>query len=344
MSAVVRFGVIGAGAFASRRHIPDILRHGDAKLVALCRRDPEVLKRLADHFEPERTYTDWRKMLDECPLDAVVIATPNNLHYEQAEAALERGLHVLLEKPMTVRADEAGKLRDLAKRLGLKLLVALNPPYWAHCHAIRRAIHGGRIGEVESVSFYWAGNSEVVFADAPMPAVMPGPVNPTLFRADPAQCGGGHLMDGGAHLVSEILWVTDMCASRVACVMDQSPSDRRAALVMTLENGAIATICSVGNSHAARRRVRNAIGGSRGIITIDGFEFRTTIGTDGGESEEFTEADLPAVAGPVVNLVDAVLHQGELFSNGDHGANVQQVLAAAYESVSTSRLISVRSS
>jgi predicted dehydrogenase len=343
MSGTVRFGVVGAGAFASRRHIPDIIRNGGATLAALCRRDAETLKRLADHFEPERTYTDWRRMLDECPLDAVLIATPNHLHYEQARAALERDLHVLLEKPMTVRAEEARELRDLAEARGLRLAVALNPPYWAHCHAIRRALHGGHVGEVESISFYWTGDSGVVFGDKPMPEDMPGPVNPTLFRSDPAQCGGGCFMDGGAHLVSEVLWVTDLRATRVTSLMDRTPSDRRTALSMTLENGAIATICSIADSQSAGRRVRNTIGCSRGTIAVDGFDFRTTIAPEGGEPESFSEADLPPVPGPVANLVDSILQHAPLSSDANHGAHVQEVLEAAYRSAASSSALALGS-
>jgi predicted dehydrogenase len=342
MRSTLRFGVIGAGAFASRRHIPDILRNDNAVLAALCRRDEETLRRLAEHFEAERAYADWRRMLDECPLDAVVIATPNNLHFEQAKAALEHDLHVLLEKPMTVRADEARELHRMAEERGLRLAVALNPPYWAHCHAIRRAIQGGRIGEIESLGFYWTGNSGVVFGDTPMPADMPGPVHPTLYRADPAQCGGGCFMDGGAHLVSEILWVTGLRATRVACLMDDTPSDRRAALAMTLGNGAVATIGSVADSQSAGRRVRNTFGGSQGTITVEGFEFRTTIAPDGGEPETFREADLSPVPGPVANLVDAILRQTPLNADAVHGVHVQEVLEAAYRSASSGVVEAIR--
>jgi predicted dehydrogenase len=341
MSNMLRFGVIGAGAFASRRHIPDILRNENATLTALCRRDAETLKRLSDHFGPERTYTDWRRMLDECPLDAVVIATPNNLHFEQAKAALERGLHVLIEKPMTARAEEARELQKLAEAHDLRLAVAFNPPYWAHCHAMRRALHGGHLGEVESASFYWAGNSGVVFGDKPMPEDMPGPVHPTLFRADPSQCGGGCFMDGGAHLVSEVLWVTGLRATQVACLMDRTPSDRRTALSMTLENGVVATLSSIADSQGASRRVRNTIGCSRGTITVDGFDFRTTIMPDGGEPETFCEADLPPVPGPVADLVDSILHQTPLLSDVGHGVHVQEVLEGLYASAASGSAVTL---
>src|SRR5262252_6542005 len=125
---MIRFGVIGAGWFASRRHLPDIVNNPHAVLASLCRRDAESLAKLAAHFKPQETFTDWRAMLDASRLDAVLIATPHNLHFETARAALEQGLHVLLEKPMTVRSEDARTLCAIARERGLTLAVALNPP------------------------------------------------------------------------------------------------------------------------------------------------------------------------------------------------------------------------
>src|SRR6266496_4446293 len=130
----IRIGVIGAGWFASRRHLPDIVGHPELRLSALCRRNPDALQLLAGQFQPDAVYSDWREMLDKRPLDAVLIATPHDLHYEHAKEALERGLHVLLEKPMTIRSDHARELCALARDRNRVLAVAVNPPYWAHCH------------------------------------------------------------------------------------------------------------------------------------------------------------------------------------------------------------------
>jgi predicted dehydrogenase len=336
----VRFGVIGAGWFASRRHIPDIRSHPEAGLAALCRRDYEQLQRLRRQFEPERSFQDWQEMLDQCPLDAVVIATPHNLHFAPARAALERGVHVLVEKPMTIDPAEAWELARLARSKGLSLAVALNPPFWAHCHRIRGAIQEGRIGEVEALTFYFSGSAAAVFGDAPLPADLPGVVPPTLYRSDPEQCGGGYFIDGGSHLVSEVLWVTGLKAIAVSCHMDATPSDRRAALTLTLENGALATIVTLGDSQHAGRRVRNTIAGSRGTITVEGFDFLTTIDS-GDESESFREADLPPIPGPVTNLVDAIRGHALVASPAEHGAAVVEIIHAAYESAATGQRVAV---
>ena len=132
------------------------------------------------HFglPPDSGFADWQKMLDLAPLDAVLIATPNYLHYEQAKAALERGLHVLLEKPMTLKTAQARELVELAKARDLKLAVALNPPHWAHCHRARRALQNENMGTFESAAIYWTGAAEHLFDRAPRPANMDGVVHP----------------------------------------------------------------------------------------------------------------------------------------------------------------------
>ncbi len=337
----LRFGVIGAGWFASRRHIPDILKHPEAELVALIRRDESELQRLRDHFGPVETYTGWEEMLRRTELDAVVIATPHNLHYAPARAAMERGLHVVLEKPMTVDPAEAWDLCRIAKERGVQLAVALNPPYWAHCHGIRRAIQGGAIGDVESISFYWTGNALPLFGEAPRPADMPGIVPPTRYREDPEQVGGGYLNDGGPHLISELLWTTGLQAIRVTCLMDRLPSDRRAVIAIELENGALATVCSLGDSRHDGRRVRNTIGGSRGTITVEGFEFLTTVRTHDAEPVTFQENEMASVPGPVANLIDAIRGRAAVASPPEHGAHVQDVIAAAYESAANGRTVEI---
>jgi predicted dehydrogenase len=336
----LRWGVIGAGWFASRRHIPDIQEHPEARLAALCRRDPEALARLVERFEPEDTYTDWQEMLERCPLDVVVIATPHNLHYEPARAALERGIHVLVEKPLAVEPRQAWELCSLARERGLVLGVALNPPFWPHCHYIRAAIREGRIGTFELASLVWTGNVAHVFGEAPPPANLPGVVPPTMYRSDPERCGGGFLIDSGSHLVSEVLWTTGLRVRSVACLMDSTPSDRSDGLALTLDNGAIATLTVTGSSQFKSRRLLNAYHGSEGSLRVEGPEFRTTLDI-GGEAEAFHAGDAPPVPGPVANMVDAVRGRAELLSPGEHGTHVVEVISAAYRSAAEKRTISI---
>ena len=337
----IRLGVIGAGSFVSRRHLPDVQNCANMALVALCRRDEAARTRMAEHFgvAPKNAFADWRQMLDETPLDAVLIATPNSLHFEQAQAALERGLHVLLEKPMTVRSEDARELVRLAREKGLRLGVALNPPYWAHCHRARRALQDETMGTLESVSLYWSGTASHLFGRSPQPASQPGVVPPTSYRADPDLNGGGYFVDGGPHMVSELIWVTGQRIRRVSAFMDATPSDMRATLSVEFENGAVGSLNSIGDSHYPHRRVLNIFGCANGMVQIKNFDFETTITRAGHEPETFKEADLVRVGTPVGNFADAIQGLAPLFSPGEHGAHVVEVVEAAYRSAETGEAI-----
>jgi predicted dehydrogenase len=339
----IRIGVLGAGWFSSRRHLPDITANRNATLAAICRRNPEELAKIQTAFPTERIFTDWRRMLDEADLDAVLIATPHSLHFEQAQAALERGLHVLIEKPMTVRSDHARELLELATDKNLLISTTVNPPFWGHCHYIRDTIRSGRLGDLESIAFYWSGNAGYVFHEAPAPENLPGTVPPTMYRADPELCGGGYFIDGGPHLVSQLLWTTAQRATSVTCRMDTLPSDRRASLIVELESGAAATISCIGDSQLGDRRVRNTYGGSAGTISIDGFDFRVTVAQRGKPEEQRTEKELPQPSGPVDNFVSALLGKDELLSPPAHGVHVVEVVEAAYLSAKEGRTIQLTS-
>jgi len=337
----LQIGVIGAGWFASRRHLPELRSLPDAEIAALCRRNPEKLAQMAAHFGVKRTYTDYRQMLEEMELDGVLIATPHALHYEQAKAALERGIPVLVEKPMTVTVAQGRELVALAEERGLPLLVALNPPYWRHCHALRERIQSGAVGEIEAADLRWTSNVEGVFGRVALPDSLPGLVSPTLFRADPALSGGGHLMDSGSHQVCELLWVTERRAVEVMALMDDLPVDLRYTLSVRLDNGALCTLNSLGDSHCPVRRVHNVYYGSKGTLTVDGMPFRLTWQEPEGEPATRAEEDLPPVPGPVTNFVDVLRGRAEPLCRGQDGLAVVALIEAAYESARTGKGVEV---
>lgn len=339
----VRLGVIGAGSFVSRRHLPDAVKNPDVEVAAICRRDAAALTRMADHFQVshDRAFTDWQRMLGDVELDAVLVATPNALHFQHARAALERGLHVLVEKPLATRHSEAQELVRLASEKGLQLGVALNPPFWAHCHQIRRALKDERMGTLEGAALYWTAPVAFAFGRGAVPEKLPGVVPPTLFRADPELTGGGYLQDGGCHLVSELLWLTGLRVRRVSALLDSFPQDMKFSLNLEMENGLLATILSAGDSHASQRRVRVTLAATGGLITVMGQEFETVVMLHGQEHRKFREAEIVPVSQPVANFVDAILDRGKLLSPGQHGADVAEVVEAAYLSANTGSVVTL---
>ena len=152
---VIRVGIIGVGNRGSFL-LRQVLKVPNVKVAAICDIDPDALKRagqLAAAHSPD-LMTEFRKLLDRKDIDAVVIATPVDLHKEMTVAALEVGKHIYCEKPMARTAEECRQVVNAAKnargvlQLGFQLR---HDPYRA---ASVKYIHNGGIGQVLFLQAY----------------------------------------------------------------------------------------------------------------------------------------------------------------------------------------------
>lgn len=341
MSDSLRIGVIGAGWFASRRHCPDIQEHPRAALTALCRRDPQMLAKMADHFGVKETFTDYRELIGSGLVDAVLVCSPHDLHYEHSAAALEAGLHVLLEKPVTTTAEDGRKLVALAQEKGKALIVAQNPPFWSHCRYMRDVVENGTLGEIEAAHIHWVGNALGVLGLEDLPESMPGVVPPTLFRNDPGKNGGGFFTDGGSHLLCELLWCMQRRVVEVTAQMDRPDWDVRAALGLRLDNGALATVSCTADSQIRAKRQHSLYYGSKATIELRGFPFEVKVLPQEGAAESHHENDLPAAPTPVDNLVECALGGGAPAISPAEAVHLVEILEAAYRSAATGAAVKI---
>ena len=145
----VKYGVIGCGAIAQRRHIPECIANPDSKLVALADPVKERVEELATKYGA-KGYTDYKEMLKDPHVDAVVVAGPNSLHAQQSIDALNAGKHVLCEKPMATTREDAKAMLDAAKKNRKFLMIGLNQRLMpAHVKA-KKILQGGSLGKVLS--------------------------------------------------------------------------------------------------------------------------------------------------------------------------------------------------
>ena len=331
MVAKIRLGVIGAGWFASRRHCPDIVDHPDAEITALCRRDPEPLLAMARAFGDPPCFTDYRELLDSGLVDGVVVCSPHHLHFEHTREALLRDLPVLLEKPITVDPNDGAELMRLAKDRQLPLVIAQNPPYWNHCHFLREQFISGFMGELESASLSFVGNSQGVFGAEPLPNDMPGVVKPTLFRRERKQNGGGSLIDGGSHYLCELVWCTGLRATQVSAQTNNNQIESRTALALTMENGAFVSFLFVSDSHVHTKRQHGQYYGSQATAMVTGVPFSVTLSAD-GSTKTVDGTDLPPAPTPVGDLVAAMQSKATGAMNSEIAVHIVEIVQAAYRS------------
>lgn len=143
-----RVGVIGVG-FIGAVHIEQLRRLGNVDVVAVAVHSRPQEK--ADKLCVPKGYSDYREMIDKENLDCVHICTPNNTHYEMAMYALEHGVNVVCEKPMTTTVEEAAKLRAFAEEKGLIDAMNFNCRFYPMAYRMRQMVRSGEAGGIYTV-------------------------------------------------------------------------------------------------------------------------------------------------------------------------------------------------
>jgi predicted dehydrogenase len=143
----VRVAFIGVG---NRGHflLTRMLKVPGVKVVAVCDLDPERLKKAAAAAEGADTYTDYRRLLERKDIDAVVIATPVDLHKDMTVAALEVGFHVYCEKPMAATPEECRMVANAAASAKGILQLGFQLRHDPARSASMQFIHQGGLGDV----------------------------------------------------------------------------------------------------------------------------------------------------------------------------------------------------
>jgi predicted dehydrogenase len=273
-------------------------------------------------------YADYEAMLDAESLDGVVITTPHALHYDQVGAALDRGLHVLCEKPLVLEVDQAVELRERADEVGLVLMVG----FQRHQDS---AFRGAR-------ERYGPDGPEIDWITAEITQPWFESFGGS-WRTNTELSGGGFLVDTGRHVVDALLWVTGLTPVAVTADMRfrEEGVDERATVHVEFEEGATADISVFGDAPAVREahHVWDAEGaayvegrgwGGRSLTTIDDEGTEHTPLLDRNAEPNKAEAFLDCVEtgeDPPATPTDAV--------------RVTAVIEAAYESAETGERVAV---
>jgi predicted dehydrogenase len=343
-----RIGVIGAGWWAAVNHIPVLKANSDCEIVAVNRLGARELTELQSAFEIPRGFEDWRKMLDEVEMDGIVISSPHTLHHEHAAAALAKGCHVVVEKPLTTNAEDA---RDLVRRAIDARREIIVPTGWNFKDWTQKArdlVQGGEIGEIQHAVLQMASALEDLFAGQPMKETEGQMFRPPASTwADPSKAGGygwGQLV----HALGLFFRITELEASEVFAVIGKSSAgvDYYDAAVLRFVNGATASVS--GSATVPKHRgfqIDMRIFGSEGMLLLDiereRLEVRRRDGRDAIVELQEGEGGYSCEA-PLTTLVDLCLGRPvENRSPGHTGMRAVEVLDALYRSAASGRMETV---
>ncbi|HSJ68635.1 MAG TPA: Gfo/Idh/MocA family oxidoreductase, partial [Anditalea sp.] len=141
----LKTGLVGYGSVAEKMHAPLIHTSPHLELCAVVERNHEKSK---EKYEHVKIFKSIDELLRVDEIDLVVIATPNEYHFDQAKKALDAGKHVLVDKPITVSSADAVVLDQLAKDKGLILSVFQNRRWDGDFLTIRKLIDENTLGRI----------------------------------------------------------------------------------------------------------------------------------------------------------------------------------------------------
>lgn len=347
----MKIGIVGA-SFARAAYLPALRHVDDTEVVAIASSRLESAQSAASEFGVGAAYDDWQMMLDKHQCDLVLIATPTDLHAPITLAALDRGAHVLCEKPTAMDATEAKTMLDRAEALGRVHMIDHELRFNPNRTRIAELIASGELGDIRHVNIANIGASWANPASRP--------------KGDwwsLAEHGGGRLGANGSHQVDMLRWWLGPVRSVVGQALTVLPdrldkktgeawtatADDLAYFTMEMESGALAQVFMSG---VAANNIGNLtqVFGSKGTVVLDNDNERLMHAKAGESfsdiSVEDPNAALPGLNKGVWNVsvvgalreLTAAIREGRGLQRGatfEDGLKNQQVLDAVKTSTKT---------
>lgn len=344
---VTRWAVLGSGGIARRRTIPEgIAPACNASLTATYDVKGAANDEVAEAFGAKACRSEAELLESDC--DVIYVATPPFMHCEQVIRAAEAGKHVFCEKPLGRTPEEAKRMVETCRKYQVKLGVGFMMRFHAQHRAAQKLVTSGALGKPV------LGRAQLCCWYATVD---------DAWRQDPAQGGGGSLIDFGSHCI-DLLEMFLGKVSSVSCFKDSLvhiyPSEDTAVVLLEFESGAKGMIDNLFNVPDASAKNRLELYGSEGSILAEGTLAETQQGKMMAYIVEPTpEYDLQqapmsltgnAIAPKPVNMyraevegfAEAVINDTDPPVDGRDGLWNQKVVAACYRAAATGRVVSVK--
>lgn len=344
---IARIAVVGAGSWAVANHLPVLKARPDVELVGVVRPGADELRQVKEAFGFEYAFEDYRDLFEATSLDGVIIASPHSKHAEQAEAALRRGCHVMVEKPMATSAGDARRLKSLAESVGREILVPYGWNFQPYFRAARQMVADGRIGRIRHIAAQMATPIEDLMSGGDLQGT-----ETEMFRPESATWttpgSGGYGWGQLVHLLGGLFYVTDLDPRTVFAMTGTSAigTDIHNALTVSFGNGATGSISGAASlPPGSPFQVDIRLFGTEGVLLLDVERERLWLRRLDGEHIDVpieSGAGAYTCAAPVNAFVDLCVGKAtENCGSATVGLRSVQVVEAMLESSSKGNAVAV---
>ena len=336
--STIRVGIIGLGAISFAHEAGYAALPDRCRLVALCDlREDEARQRAAAC--DARAYTRYTDLLSDPEVDMVDILVPHHQHYEIARAAIERGKHVLVEKPITARSADGLALIELARQAGVSLGVAENTRFVTAYQRAEEILRDGRLGEVWTVRTLIAGSEVHRIKD------------PSLWHGKAPY--GGVILDSAVHTFYLFRWLfggVRQVRGFASKIVPEGEVEDNGLVLGQLANGAefqLGVSCTMEIPWTERLEVY----GSRGGLIVDQLAdpvaklYQGSADVDGSAVEGIPFDPLAwkfnAMMSEVEDFVNAILERRPTLVETEDTVYALQAVEAVYRSIEMGRAVTL---
>lgn len=328
----VRYAVVGGGQISQQAFMPGISRTDNSELAALVTGDPVKADELASKYKIKAwSYDQYDTLLRSGEIDAVYVATPNALHTPYVLAALEAGIHVLLEKPATASLADAEQIMDMQKTSGAKLMIAYR---LHHEPATVEMVTRAQKGDFGDLRFFTATFAQNVAEEnsrghngywgGPVPDMGTYPLNAVrnLFGLEPT----------AVHAIGTTTAGRSFNFHDTVAVTLQFPGERIAQFTVSYATAPAERFTLVGTKATIDASPCFMFGPAIGISYVE-----TT--ADGSETHTFDPVE--QFGNETQYFSDCILHDRKPEADAEEGFLDMRVLAAVEQSLDTGRVVAL---
>lgn len=308
-------GVVGAGYFG-KNHVREYVNLGHD--VTVCDLKQENLDAVKEKFKVKKTTTEMQELLDDSKLKAVSICTQNSAHYDVAKKFLEKGKHVLLEKPMTLDSKQANELVELAEKNNVVLSIGHIFRYNDGLRKLKEMISEGELGEIFLIRLVWT-NLNPPFED-----------NRDIY------------FDLGPHALDIIYFILGKLPDEISCrgVPSREKADQDETTFINCKTGN--TLINIDLSWVTPEKKRTVyVVGSKNSALIDCMTQQITLidNSDMSEKRIYVQSSNPLVE-EISDFVNAVKENKKTVSEGKVGAEIVKLIELCHKSVEEKKTVS----
>lgn len=335
----MKYALIGCGRIATN-HIK-AATNNDLNLVAVCDINPEHMENLLEKHNLEKEpsikrYIDYKQMIEENPIELIGIATESGPHAEIALYCIEKGINVIIEKPMAMSIADADAIIKAAEKNHVKVSACHQNRFNIAVQKMRDAVDSGRFGKLShgSIHVRWNRNQDY-YTQAP-------------WRGTWAE-DGGCLMNQCIHGIDLLRWMMGSDIETVYGVTKQQfhnylEAEDIGMAVITFKNGAVATVEGTTNVYPKNLEETLYLFGEKGTVklggkstnAIDVWDFVDTTEQEQAENAGYHEATNNVYGNGHTSLyadvIDAIKNDRTPYVDVQAGKNALEVVLAIYQS------------